>query len=89
MSELNTWHKTYISNYYNREKGADKKEEEKVETSALVPQVIKVKTEKAEGDAEPSEENENAGLSLMEIHKKKMEKGKGFINYKKTENNDF
>lgn len=66
------------------QKGAEKKEEEKVETSALVPQVLKVKTEKADEDAEPAEEDENAGLSLMEIHKKKMEKGKGFV-----ENDDF
>ena len=55
--------------------------------SALVPQVIKssesekpdIKTE--EKDDNESEEDENAGLSLMEIHKKKMEKGNA-LSYK-------
>ena len=54
--------------------------ENQVETaSALVPQVVKGKEESIANvkteDKESSSEDENAGLTLMEIHKKKMEKG--------------
>ena len=42
--------------------------------SALVPQVVKSE-KKDEVEETPEEEDEYAGLSLMEIHKKKMEKG--------------
>ena len=43
--------------------------------SALVPQVLKsdAKEEKLKEDSESADEN--AGLSLVEIHKKKIEKG--------------
>ena len=60
--------------WINPYEGAEK-QSEKVETSALVPQVIKVKNETVEdAPVEEEKEDENAGLTLMEIHKKKMEK---------------